>query len=68
MPPEIEAMFLWLEEVGFVHTYLNSDKRFANLYPNHLIETGGAFAQFIKVENDRKCPEPQNFNEVVHEW
>ncbi len=52
MPPEIEAMFLWLEEKGFIHTYLNSEERFANLYPEDQIDQGIAFAQFIPVERD----------------
>ncbi|WP_158996611.1 hypothetical protein [Pigmentibacter ruber] len=52
MPPEIEAMFLWLEQNGFVHKYTHTDERFANLYQEHLIDHGGAFAQFIFAEID----------------
>lgn len=52
MPPEIEAMFIWLEEKGFVHKYTSFDKRYANLYPEHLLDQGGAFSHFIPVERD----------------
>lgn len=52
MPAEIEAMFQWFEEKGYVHKYLRCDDRFANFYPYHLMDRGGAFAQFREVERD----------------
>ncbi len=67
MPAEIEAMFLWLEEKGYIHKYLCFDERFANFYPYHLIDNGGAFAQFIKVEGDywNDLPDPTQNNRLA---
>ena len=43
IPPEIEAMFIWLEEKGLFISIQALINGIQDLYPEHLLDQGGAF-------------------------